>query len=238
MKAMLVVLTNPASPERADQYNEWYNECHLPDVLAIPGYVRATRYRAFEGRRAFSQEYLALYELDVPDIETLQQVSDEHMRRINQREMRFPPPNTLSLESMRAMYYTAVGPRLGAPDDEPPEGVFLPFTDPAGPDQEPEFRAWYQDTHLPEVIMIPGFEAATLYEETGINMVGQEWVTSHKYMAYYELTKGDKPSFRETMAELQRRIREEDHMYISPALGAEVDVQAYGRISERVTAPG
>ncbi len=237
MRAMLVVMTDPVSPDREADYNEWYNECHLPDVLAIPGYVSATRYRAFEGRRGFNQEYLALYELDVPDVAALQQVSDEHMHRIAEREMRLPPPHTLSLESMRAEYYTAVGPRLGAPDDAPPAGVFLPFTDPTSPSQESEYRDWYQDTHLPEVLLVPGFEAATLYHNAEINMLEEEWVTAHKYMALYELAHGDKSSFSETMAELQRRIREEDHMYISPTLGSDVDVQAYGRISERAIAP-
>ncbi len=238
VKAMLVVMTDPVSPDRDTEYNKWYNECHLPDVLEIPGYVSATRYRAFEGRRGFKQEYLALYQLEVPDLAALQRVSGEHMRRIADQEMRLPPRNTLSLDSMRAEYYTAVGPRLGAPDSGPPAGVFLPCTDPVSVDREPEYRAWYQDTHLPEVLMVPGFEAATLYHNADINMLDQEWVTPHKYMALYELTRDDKPSFKETMIELQRRIQEEDHMYISPALGSGVDVQAYERISERAEIPG
>ncbi len=60
MRALLVVLSGPVSSERDDAYNDWYTNVHLSDVLAVPGYVRATRYKAFPGDRSFEQEYLAL----------------------------------------------------------------------------------------------------------------------------------------------------------------------------------
>ena len=78
MRALLVVLSGPVAPEREDTYNDWYTDVHLPDVLAVPGYVRAARYKAFPGERSFDQEYMALYELDVEDLDSLQAVSDEH----------------------------------------------------------------------------------------------------------------------------------------------------------------
>ena len=65
MKAVLVVLTNPASTEAEVAYNDWYTNIHVPDVLAVPGYVSATRYKAFDGWQVFDQKYLTLYELDV-----------------------------------------------------------------------------------------------------------------------------------------------------------------------------
>ena len=49
MRALLVVLSGPVAPEREDTYNDWYTNVHLPDVLAVPGYVRAARYKAFPG---------------------------------------------------------------------------------------------------------------------------------------------------------------------------------------------
>ena len=35
MKAVLVVLTNPANEAAEDAYNDWYTNVHLPDVLEI-----------------------------------------------------------------------------------------------------------------------------------------------------------------------------------------------------------
>ena len=119
MRALLVVLSGPVSPERDDAYNDWYTNVHLSDVLAVPGYVRAARYKAFLGDRSFEQEYLALYELEVEDLDALQAVSDEHMRRIEANEMHRSPPETIDRDNVRSMYFAETGPRLGGHDDVP-----------------------------------------------------------------------------------------------------------------------
>jgi hypothetical protein len=65
-KAVLHAYSNPASPEAEAQFNTWYDEVHLKEVLAIPGVRSATRYRLAEVN-PFSPEhrYLAVYELDI-----------------------------------------------------------------------------------------------------------------------------------------------------------------------------
>ena len=62
-KSILVVKTAPASPEVADAYNDWYDNTHLGELLAIDGYTSAQRYSNSHG------EYLAIYEIDA-DVET------------------------------------------------------------------------------------------------------------------------------------------------------------------------
>jgi len=42
VKATLVVLTNPVAG-REDDYNDWYTNRHLGDVLEVPGIVSAKR---------------------------------------------------------------------------------------------------------------------------------------------------------------------------------------------------
>ena len=39
-RAVMVVGSNPTSPEHEDEYNRWYVEEHLPDVLAVSGFER------------------------------------------------------------------------------------------------------------------------------------------------------------------------------------------------------
>src|SRR3546814_7682746 len=39
-----VVRSNPVTG-REDEYNRWYSERHLADVMAVPGFVSARRYR-------------------------------------------------------------------------------------------------------------------------------------------------------------------------------------------------
>jgi hypothetical protein len=48
-----------ASPEREVQFNQWYNEVHLPELLACPGWLSASRYEAVHG----TPKYLAIYDL-------------------------------------------------------------------------------------------------------------------------------------------------------------------------------
>jgi hypothetical protein len=60
-RALLVVLTN-AVPGRADEFNTWYDDVHLSDVVKkMGGFTAARRYdRVGEGPWG----YLALYEID------------------------------------------------------------------------------------------------------------------------------------------------------------------------------
>jgi hypothetical protein len=65
----LVVLSNPVAG-REDEYNRWYSEQHLQDVLRIPGFVAAQRFRIADDSGAAPHRYLALYELETNDLAT------------------------------------------------------------------------------------------------------------------------------------------------------------------------
>jgi hypothetical protein len=71
-RAIMVVFTGPTSPEEEDEYNDWYSNTHLDDVLKTPGFVRATRYKLFadqfEEAGPPPNRYLALYEIEAEDI--------------------------------------------------------------------------------------------------------------------------------------------------------------------------
>ena len=44
----------------AQEFNEWYNKEHLPELLSVPGILSAARYEAVSS----GAEYLACYELE------------------------------------------------------------------------------------------------------------------------------------------------------------------------------
>ncbi len=236
MKALLVVYTEPSTAGHEAAYNRWYTEEHLPDVLAVPGYVRATRYRAIPGDCVIPQRYLSLYELDVADRAGLQAVSDEHMRRIGTGEMRRSPDGAMDRAAMRALYYEAVGPRVGR-GDAVPASVLMVYSDPSSPEADAEYNRWYHETHLPEVIDVPGFVAATRYRVTPVNMLDEPWVVSQQYLAVYELDRSDPDGIAESHAELSRRVRDRDRMQMSAALGPGPITRYYARISDRIAAP-
>jgi hypothetical protein len=46
-------------PEKEDEFNEWYNNVHLPAIVNCPGFVSGRRYRSIRGE----PKYMALYEI-------------------------------------------------------------------------------------------------------------------------------------------------------------------------------
>lgn len=59
---LMVYADIPGSLE--DEFNRWYNEEHLPVLLAIPGVLNAGRYEAVRG----GPKHLACYELTEPEV--------------------------------------------------------------------------------------------------------------------------------------------------------------------------
>ncbi|SKC11581.1 DUF4286 family protein [Sphingopyxis flava] len=67
-KATLVVLTKPVEG-REDEYNEWYTGRHLDDVLQVPGFVAAQRFRMVgEPLEGATWPYCALYQIEHEDL--------------------------------------------------------------------------------------------------------------------------------------------------------------------------
>ena len=229
MKALLIACTDSAGAEHDAAFNDWYSNAHVPEVLTVPGFVRAARYRSFSDGGDITQNYLCVYELDVADEPGLQAARDELSRRSAAGSMTPPPQGAMDRSSMRARYFTEVGPRVGA-GDSPPAGVFMVFTNAASQADEGEFNRWYQDIHLPEVTAVPGFAAASRYVTAELNSPTDPWVVEQRYLAVYELSTGDAGEFEVTMKELSRRVREGDRMEMSSALGRPAVTKAYGLI--------
>ena len=79
-KWVLVVGTNCADKAREAEFNKWYDEIHLPDVLETPGFTRATRYEntaPSEGQAKF----LAIYEIETDDISSFMKVNSENLAK-------------------------------------------------------------------------------------------------------------------------------------------------------------
>jgi hypothetical protein len=61
-RGVMVVRTRPAEG-REDEFNDWYSNVHVPELLETPGFVGARRFRSLDG-----DHYLAIYELDADDV--------------------------------------------------------------------------------------------------------------------------------------------------------------------------
>ncbi|MBF9033341.1 hypothetical protein HKCCE2091_03740 [Rhodobacterales bacterium HKCCE2091] len=67
---VFVVLTN-ARDGRDDEFNDWYTNRHIADVLDVPGIVRAERFEisGAQIRDDAAYRYCALYEIETDDLE-------------------------------------------------------------------------------------------------------------------------------------------------------------------------
>jgi len=62
----LLVASMNVDPAAESEFNEWYNDEHLPQLGAVPGVLAARRFRA--GEADVERKYLALYHMTGPDV--------------------------------------------------------------------------------------------------------------------------------------------------------------------------
>lgn len=56
-------------PKREKEYNDWYSNIHIPDMLQVPGMIKATRWMSAENKKGQIRKYLALYEFETDDMD-------------------------------------------------------------------------------------------------------------------------------------------------------------------------
>ncbi|PJE02860.1 DUF4286 family protein [Mycobacterium sp.] len=66
-KGIIYVETYPSSPDREQEYNTWYDEVHLPELVNLDGIVAARRLRPVNG----DGPYIALYEIEGDDLQAV-----------------------------------------------------------------------------------------------------------------------------------------------------------------------
>jgi hypothetical protein len=73
-----VVFTNPTEG-REDEFNDWYDNTHLNDVVNVEGFVAAQRFKLAETDppQEFPHRYLALYEVESDDLGKVAQALSE-----------------------------------------------------------------------------------------------------------------------------------------------------------------
>jgi hypothetical protein len=109
-KHVLVVLTSP-NPGQEDEFNHWYDETHLAEVLRIPGVVSAQRFRVSDAQLApeltslDGAPYLAIYELDVAP----EQIADALMSAIGDGSVTLS--EALDMGAVGAWLFSALGAR-------------------------------------------------------------------------------------------------------------------------------
>lgn len=172
--AGLITVWLDVPPEREEELNDWYNLEHLDQVVALPGFVRARRYRVEDA----PLKYLAWYETvdekvePGPDFQTIVDKPSpwsQRMRKLygeNRERMNF-----------RLMRDVGEVPKTDTP------WLYIVHTD-IPDDIVDEYNEWYDKEHLPRLVTVPGVVRARRYTAVAGNP---------RYLTAYELT--DKDAF-------------------------------------------
>ena len=149
MSTAAMLLSFDVAPEAIEEHDDWHTHEHLPERLAIPGFLRGTRWVAREG----SPRYFVLYEVEA--LATL--TSAAYLERLNH-----PTPWTSKMmKHYRGMTrglcaVTGFGSGLG-------RAALLIRFKPAE-QQGQHLRAWLVTEVLPRLPSLPGLGNARLLE--------------------------------------------------------------------------
>ena len=110
-KAIYFVFSNPVEG-REDEFNEWYDQVHVPDLLSIPGVVSAQRFNLLdaesvrEGGWTPEHRYLTIYEIDGDPDEIMTRVREAF--EAGKMEM----SDALDVMGARMSFWSPVGPKV------------------------------------------------------------------------------------------------------------------------------
>jgi hypothetical protein len=80
MNNVLMVLSNPTEGED-EAYNDWYTNTHLAEVISIPGFIAAQRFKLTDAQIAgfpsSAHTYLSIYEIEGDPGKAFDQLVDE-----------------------------------------------------------------------------------------------------------------------------------------------------------------
>jgi hypothetical protein len=100
-KHTLVAFTN-AKEGRDEEFNAWYTDQHMRDLLRCPGFVTAQRFEMSDAQRGAPPpyKYMAIYEVETEDLE---QTIQTMLARVGTDQM--PMSDALNPERVVWAYY-------------------------------------------------------------------------------------------------------------------------------------
>jgi hypothetical protein len=144
---MMVWADIPADKE--DDFNHWYQEEHLQELLSVPGVLSAARYEAVSS----GPKHLACYELESADV-----VNSEAFKNRPRTEWgsRVAPSiigtNVIS-NTYEMVHPTALNP--GIASSGMANALQIGRMD-IGPENEEEWNRWYSGIYVPNYEKVPG----------------------------------------------------------------------------------
>ena len=149
--AGLLMVWAEVPSDREKEFNRWYNEEHLAERLALPGFLSAARYEAVKG----GPKHLAVYELESPAV-----LESEAYKKVQANPTPWTQrsgPQAIATTFIRNVY-TMIHPRAATPSiaasGMAPALQLGRMDVPAEVDAE--WNEWYNTVYVPNYEKVPG----------------------------------------------------------------------------------
>lgn len=205
---LMMVTTENTDPARESEFNDWYNNVDIPDVLQVPGYARARRGREqgiSESATADSQQtphkYVALYDIRSHDIDKT--IIDMLMASWSMEKSHH---STDLLKVTERVYFHQYGPTSVTPTRKPTKAnryLYLARFDCChDAAAEKKFNDWYGNTYVRTVLTEEGIVNVTRYKLYRVLM--EKPLKIPNFMSVFEI---DADSAAQAMQSMQK-VRE------------------------------
>jgi hypothetical protein len=210
-----LVMADPLPGREAD-FNEVYQNMHMGDLVQLPGWTGAQRFRLVPDvtprniKPLYRRGNLIIWDQEGTDAAKLQ--SEALAAIAGGKSRRIPGFDYSEGGSVRAIYQV-IGPRTRRPDGRKPfipdsadnktprpnRYVMLDFVEPAAGISDADFEASLSG-HVGEVLVLPGFLAAQHFRlVTPQPRSGPPGVTFPKYMVIWETEGGNAQDLQDAM---------------------------------------
>src|SRR6202162_1389686 len=210
-----MVMSDPL-PGREAEYNDAYQNMHMGDLVQLPGWTGAQRFRLVPDvtprniKPLYRRGNLIIWDQEGTDVHKLQ--SDALAAIAGGKSRRIPGFDYSDGGSVRATYQV-IGPRMTRPDGKKPfipdyadnktprpnRYVMLDFVEPAPGIGDADFEAALSG-RVSEVLALPGFMAAQRFRPaTPQPRSGPPGVTFAKYMVIWETEGGNAQDLQDAM---------------------------------------
>ena len=143
-KGVMVSLTAPNGPEFENAFNEWYDNIHVPDILATGLFDRALRYKA---ATPDVPQYLAVYEMSGDDLGGTFKELMGKVAKLRDAGRMFEDRTAFLLAPMKTRrMFNFREPKAGGIT-----GLLAMGSNPITPGTDDAFNDWYDKVHMEDV---------------------------------------------------------------------------------------
>lgn len=205
-----VAFSRPVEGREAE-FDRWYDEVHLPEVLEVPGILNGQK--LLLGPDQMPAQYtpacefpqVALYEVEGDVAE----VAAEIVSRAEEGVFHMSD----AMAGAETHFFVPRIARRGGEHDDGDQALLIFSGTPEGQDVA-EYHRWYEEVHLDEVLAVPGIRAAQRFTITDAEMPARmAKAPPHRDLAIYAV---DGPA-ADVAAEFERRLLEGE-FHMSPTI--------------------